>query len=63
MPRSHAYSLYGVHLNWRSLRDSPNCQIKINPVIRYKGVGRWDRMGSGMVGGEEWAAKAGYVFY
>ena len=26
---THAYSLKSVHLIWRYLRDSPNCQIKV----------------------------------
>ena len=26
---SHAYGLYDVHLNWQSLRDLPNRQIKL----------------------------------
>ena len=32
---SHAYSLYSVQLNWRSLRDSPNYQIKM--TAKYSG--------------------------
>ena len=28
MERTHAYSLNGVHLIQRYIRDSPNCQIK-----------------------------------